>query len=379
MKILVIGQPDSLHTLSFVRFLKSSIANLDITFFPSSPMPVSKDLAAFVDLPYRNPYEAKVPADYYWNSQFSVAPSPFSGNVGDLVSLMSERKFDRIHVNCIQDAGLLLLNAFETGFQKQSKCVSLSIWGNDIYLFQHFPVHNEKIKRLLSFVDIIFPESSREISLASENGFAGLFTPLVQATLLTNSDLAYYRNLLVQKAKRKLITIRSDPASPRTFSTIFLYFLTRYPDLVQEYEICIVGLSPMDTILASELKMIFGNRLTILPSLARNQFLELIAETQIFVSLTRSDGVPNSFLECLALRAYPFFSDQAGLRDWSSRAFFTQVSPYNVDEIRYAIEKIFKVPECTFRRRIEENISALDFYSPEYVSKCVRLGFEVTC
>ena len=148
MKILIISQPDSPHTLSFLRMIKEVYPDGCIHFFPSSPFGLHPAIASLCDscYEYSIPQLKNVYYQAYWDDLVAKPLSSHSGDPKQLKDVITEYQPDFIHVNAMQDAGYLLSAAFELGLDKKFKVI-YSIWGLDLHAFMHNPAHYEKTKK----------------------------------------------------------------------------------------------------------------------------------------------------------------------------------------------------------------------------------------
>ena len=364
MKILILGQPNSQHNVNFVRRLRTVYPLAIIGFFPSSPAAYHPELQDSCDILFSKNDGKLIPMDLYWLDVFEKPLSRFSGSPQYLAQTIDEFQPTFIQINCIQDAGYLLDAALTLPHSWNSFRVNLCIWGNDLFF------HREKIISFLKRVDLIIPESSREINLAASLGYCGQFTCPVEATLVTFEDLVRFFPD-AQKNKRNLILIKGAAQPNRNSSGALIQALSNLRGLLSGYEICILSPSTEDF---KNLQLFTGNdsvSVQYIPNYVnQDHFYKLLAEAKFIFSTNYSDGVPNTFLEACAAFTYPVLSSSASMEDWSE----SNVTLLNVYDVRGAEEKLHKlfINEELIKKAVISNYVSLMRYKEDRVNMIVK-------
>jgi hypothetical protein len=375
MKILVIGQPDSPHTLSFLQMVKQVHPDGCINLFPSSPFGLNSAIASLCDhcYEYLNPQLKYVYHQAYWDDLIAKPLSAHSGEPKQLMDIITEYQPDFVHVNAMQDAGYLLSKAFELGLTKKFKLI-YSIWGLDIHAFMHNPAHCEQIKKFLSYVDLIVPESSRELELAKNMGYRGKFTDLVEATLVTYEQLLSRLPQTIP-AKENLILVKSAFQTQRTNNGVFLKALANCLDLLENWSLIHICPSLEDYKNLQEIAFLQKNfNIEVFTSYVPHQlFLELLSRAKYMTAINISDGVSNTFLESCAAMTYPILSSRASMEDWYSSAHnnVIQLDPYNVIEATKSLRQKFS-DHTQWELSVKYNKAQLERYSDDKVKKIVK-------
>lgn len=300
-KVLVVGMLDSIH---LARWLEQ-FASTDVKFmiFPSTH--------------YRRLHSK---LEVLSDEQFKVFGRKlfrgFSGYLDSIITfrLISDRlgkvmrkcllRFvtsffdpDIIHAIEIQHAGYLM----ECRENYRTKNI-LTNWGSDIYYFQHFKNHREKISRALSWATHYSAECERDYELALDFNFSGVFLPRIPNaggfSFIEKSTDCSSRELILVKtyggefgAGKIAIGAIQEFAKAEPNSRIHFYSVTSdLENSVQE-----IQKSGYGKITYSTLK----------EPLSHDELLEMFRNARIYVGCSKSDGLSTSFLEAICSGAYP--------------------------------------------------------------------------
>jgi hypothetical protein len=371
MKILIISQPESPHTLSFLKMIKRVYPLACIHLFPSTPFPLSPETKALCDYSY---HHSNIPQTIYyqayWDDVIAKPLSEHSGDANQLCEVIKKYRPDFVHVNAMQDAGYLLNKAFEHGLAKDFKLV-YSIWGVDIHAFMHNPSHRDRIIKFLRYVDLIVPESSRELNLAKKMGYLGKFTENVEATLTTYDQIL--SSLPVSANKENLIFVKSAYQAQRTNNGVFLRALANCLDLLKNWQVVLTNPSLEDY---KNLQMLVSeNRVKIkifLNHLPRKVFLEILSRSRYMAAINLSDGVSNTFLECCGSMTYPILSINASMEDWYNPLIknVMQLDPYDVSDATCLLRDLFN-NQSRLEQSVQYNKTLLQRYTEDRVNNIV--------
>jgi glycosyltransferase involved in cell wall biosynthesis len=221
---------------------------------------------------------------------------------------------DIIQTMEIQAAGYLMLGVKERFSGKLPPWI-LTPWGSDIYLFGRLNEHRDKIKHVLAACDYYLCECKRDIQLAQEMGLRGEILPLlpaaggfdlVQASQFRQCDPTSARRLILLKgyqgwAGRALVGLRA---------------IALCADILRGYRVA-VYLANDDVKIAAELvSKSTGVPIEIVPYCKHDDMMRLYGQSRISVSLSISDGVPNSLLESMVMGAFPIQSCTSCADEW---------------------------------------------------------------
>ena len=175
-RILVICMFDSIHS---ARWL-SQFQDQDIEFllFPSSPhRKIHKNLKGLVA--GNNVANYKLfPLSRYFGLPLWIADK-FVDNWfrASLVKrAIKTFKPDFVHAMELQNAGYIAAKAMAS--KSNSKLIATN-WGSDIFWFQQFPKHRQKLEQLLKTADYYSCECNRDVALAKSLGFQGHVMPVI--------------------------------------------------------------------------------------------------------------------------------------------------------------------------------------------------------
>ena len=301
-KVLVVGMLDSIH---LARWIKQFVgAEFDILVFPSS----------YFKFMHPNIHEFKNSNIHIGGAAFlksflgyidSLVTFRFFGNqVGQfmrrfyLLLVVAIYRPDVIHAIEIQHAGYLVSSIKGTSQRR-----ILTNWGSDIYFFQHHIGHQTRIRKALGWATHYSAECTRDYHLAKTFGFAGVELPkipnaggLVQNHLY-NLPISNRSQLIVKcyggtfGLGSMAIEVCEIFLSAQENANIFLYSVT--DDLLENLK---------------QLMIRFPKRIrysTLSDPLSHDEILAEFGKSRVYLGMSRSDGLSTSFLESIALGAYP--------------------------------------------------------------------------
>jgi glycosyltransferase involved in cell wall biosynthesis len=231
-----------------------------------------------------------------------------------LSKLIEGLRPDLIHTLEFQSSGYLTLSAKKYLSSTFPKWIATN-WGSDIYLFGRLKAHREKIKEVLLNCDYYSCECERDIKLAKELDFNGIYLPVFPNT--GGFDLDKLRAVRQAKtSQRKRIMLKGYQHWAGR-SLVGLRALERCADLLGNYEIDIYSASN-DVIIASEL---FTNSTGIVTNIVdsntpHEKILELHAQARISIGLSISDAISTSLLEAMVMGSFPIQSCTSCADEW---------------------------------------------------------------
>ena len=187
MKILFVAQAVSIHTARWISQLSDQGWDLHLfDMLGSFPHP---ELAGVTEYSLLFPRKTRVSSgEVRYGHPFFMRhgwdPFPvslvgflvrrlFKARVGRLASLIERLRPDVIHSFELQTEGYHLPNAARLLGGSLGAPWIVNTWGSDIFYFQQFPEHLEKIKAILRMCNYLIPDCARDVSLARYYGFAG--------------------------------------------------------------------------------------------------------------------------------------------------------------------------------------------------------------
>ena len=335
-KVVALCMLDSIHS---ARWL-SQFQDQETTFlvFPSSPhRRIHPELNRLLDGNHRAKYEIVHLGKYFGLPLWIL--DKFTNNFfrGLLLNLFI-KKYNptTVHALELQNAGYITLKALENNKPKDLKLI-VTNWGSDIFWFQRFPKHKEKIEHLLAIADAYSAECERDVALAKKLGFKGQVMPVIpNAGGFSEANLAMPR---LPAEQRKTIALKGyDGWVGR--AKISLEAVRSMATELQDYEIVVYSANRSVLKLAKNVAKETGLSIKAhgKGKLTHNQVLELFARSKIYVGLSESDGISTSMLEAMAMGAIPVQTSTACCDEWFQDSGVA-VHEISVPEVMDAIRK----------------------------------------
>jgi glycosyltransferase involved in cell wall biosynthesis len=324
-QILVIGMADSVH---LARWLSQFIDQpIDFTLFPSSPHrhihPKLKNLIASAS--QQMTVTLKPPSMRWLALPLSALDIPFNNFFRSqlLRRLITQQKFDLIHVLELQHAGYLLLG---TKLAPNLPKVFITNWGSDIYWFQQFPKHKQKIIQLLKIASFYSAECHRDIDIVKQLGYTGKTMPVIPNSGGINLDEIPKDSL--PPSQRKKIMIKGYTGFVGQ-ALVALKACELAADHLKGYEVVIYSASLKTRIRAIKLRHFHKIRVTILKKRTpHHEMLKHFSEARVYIGISLSDGISTSLLEAMATGCYPIQTNTSCANEWISENSGLIVEPF---------------------------------------------------
>lgn len=337
-KIFVICMLDSIHSARWLRQFKSE--NLDFLLFPSSPHrrlhPQIKELL-------RN--ESKAHYQVVFLGAFFGLPlwiaDKFVDNLfrGTLARAFIKRfKPEFVHALELQNAGYVALKALDNLKPKGLSLITTN-WGSDIYWFQRYPKHKEKLERLMVLSDYHSAECARDLGLAANLGFTGVFLPIIPNAGGFSPDVLSRE--LIPSASRTVIAIKGyDGWVGR--AKVAIEAIAGMVNELSDYELVIYSANRATKRKARAIEQTTGLHFNINSkgAMTHAEVLDLFAKSKVYVGLSESDGISTSLLEAMAMGAIPVQTATSCCDEWfgDTGVAVNQINHRNVqDAIRKAL------------------------------------------
>jgi hypothetical protein len=253
--------------------------------------------------------------------------------------VLCSRGIDYIHAFEIQGAGYLLTEIQST-LLSQPKVI-VTNWGSDIFYYNRFLEHKEKIRNVLTLADLYSAECSRDYELAAELGFSGINLPCIPngggfaigkrgETFIRPSN----RNQILIKGYggifgRAKIVLELIPTIASLFPQATFYIYSVTDDILPE-------IRKLPSNLKSRISVS-----TLRNKLSHSDILHQFAQSRIYVGCSESDGISTSFIESLIYGAYPIQTDTSCANEWIRRGARGSIVPLDsstlLDEICRAL------------------------------------------
>lgn len=228
-----------------------------------------------------------------------------------LVELIKEIQPDLVHSLEMQSQTYHLIKAKE----KLNFKWAYSSWGSDLYYYQNQPNHLKKIKQVLTKLDFLFTDNSRDIKLAEKLGFKGQFLGVFPGG--GGYHLEEMTPVIKPLSKRNLIIIKGyHHWAGRALKV--LNAIQMIKDSLKAYEIYVYSAHPVvvdkiDQInTESTLNIQYSTRAQ---ELAHKDLLVKFGSAKIAIGNSISDGIPNTLLEAIIMGAFPIQSNPGGVSE----------------------------------------------------------------
>lgn len=186
-----------------------------------------------------------------------------------------------------------------------------SAWGTDIYLFPRLAEYGGKIRAVLAACDYFTCDCRRDTATATALGFRGELLPVLPVT--GGLDVARTRRLrpAARPSRRRLVLLKG--VNRALFG---LRALELCRPLLDDYTVGIYSADP-DVRVAAELLAASGAlRIEIVPPSSPDDMLRLHGRARVSLGVSRSDGLPLSALEAMAMGSFPVQTDTSCINEW---------------------------------------------------------------
>lgn len=339
-RILVICMFDSIHS---ARWL-SQFQDQDIEFllFPSSPhRRIHKNLKSLVAGNSAASYKL-FPLSRLFGLPLWIADKLVDNWFRSSLVKRAIKTFkpDFVHAMELQNAGYIAAKAMTS--KSDSKLIATN-WGSDIFWFQQFPKHRDKLKHLLSVADYYSCECNRDVALAKSFGFQGHVMPVIP-----NAG-GFSREVLDQKVPllqdRRVIAIKGYHGWVGR-AKVALEAVEAIASDLEAYRLVVYSANRGTIKFANQIARRTGSDITVFGKgkLSHNQVLELFASAKIYVGLSLSDGISTSLLESMAMGAIPVQTATACCDEWFTDSG-VKVTEITVPKVQEAILAGLKLAE----------------------------------
>jgi len=341
VKILVVGDPGSIHTARFASLLQEM--GHDIRIFQSENYYIQdehlKNITIYVDTITQPPLNNNTLVSFY--------PLKHSSNnlIMDLINKFIHFTLsitNRIHIpnrnriNALKwvikdwDPDIVFsLKMQNDGYtvnqvkqqMKQGfkpKWIHFN-WGTDIEFFAKHPrykdEHLPKIKQVLSLCDYFVADCQRDVDQAKKYGLKGINL----GKQLANGgfdlkEISKIPRLPINKRKTILIKGREWNDIGRAFT--ILKALDQIPHELKDYKIKVILATENVKSVCSFLNETKGINFQIMDKIPYTELLKIFGESRIAISSTHVDGTPSFLIEAMLMGAFPIHSDISSIREW---------------------------------------------------------------
>lgn len=239
----------------------------------------------------------------------------FQGRVSRLASLIRKLRPDIIHSFELQTQSYCLLDVAKMLGGHLGAPWLVNTWGSDIFYYQRFPEHLEKIQDLLRQCDYLIPDCARDEALARAYGFKGRI-PMILPGAGGYPIQAMRRSMSPGPVSARRVVMLKGYQGWAGRAIQALEALLLCQEVLEGYEIVVYAASPATVQRVRELRA--SNRLNVkvLPRSPHAELVKLFGRSRVAIGINETDGVPNAMLEAMTMGAIPVQSDTQSTSEW---------------------------------------------------------------
>jgi len=359
IKILVVGDPGSIHAAKFTSLLEEigyEVRIFQSEFYYDQDEHLKNTLiyVAFPAQPAIN--HNKIIEDkilqyhVHWNmvlnlikGQNNILDFSKYPRVNHLKRVMKEFQPEIIFSLKMQNDGYTVAEAKEKLGKKLPTWVHFA-WGTDLEFFgknpQYAPKHLDLIRKALGSCDYFMADSLRDVNQAQKFGFKGINLGMCLASV--GFDLEEL-NKIKRKSKgqpRKIILIKGRQGGLVGKAFNILRALELIRDDLRDFQIKIIMPTPEVKMVSEYLNLSKGLKFEIVQRLPYKKLLSLFNQSRIAISASEVDGSPLFLMEAMAMGAFPIHSDMESVREWVKNGENGLLFPVdNVEKLSNCIRK----------------------------------------
>lgn len=339
-RILVICMFDSIHSARWLSQFQDQ--DIEFVLFPSSPhRKIHKNLKGLVVGNSVANYKLFPLSRFFGLPLWIVDKFVDNWFRSSLVKrAIKTFKPDFVHAMELQNAGYIASRAMAS--KKNTKLIATN-WGSDIFWFQQFPKHRQKLEQLLKTADYYSCECNRDVALAKSLGFQGYVMPVIPNAGGFSKEVTDRQVPLLQD--RRVIAIKGYHGWVGR-AKVALEAVEAIAGDLKSYRLVVYSANRGTIKLAKQIARRTGLEITVFGKgkLSHSQVLELFASAKIYVGLSLSDGISTSLLESMAMGAIPVQTATACCDEWFADSG-VKVSAITVEKVQQAILAGLKLAE----------------------------------
>jgi glycosyltransferase involved in cell wall biosynthesis len=334
MKVLVIGMADSIHLAKWL--LQFSDSDISFRVISSSPHRlVHPKLNELLQNPnFSMNWVSRCFSFLLWLGD-RILSDRLRGAL--IASEIASFKPDIVHVLEFQNGGYAFLRARELAKATPGYKVLLTPYGSDISWYQNYPNHLRKLQKLLSMADGLSSECRRDELLAAKHGFSGIFLPRIPAFgsihLVPPNPNRAHRNCIAVKGYQ----------NKWGQALVALEALASIAPQLKDLTIEIYSAEGKAISAAKTLHKKTGLEVKIhrKHAMTNEEVLDLFSRSQVYLGLSKSDGISASMIEAMSRGAIPIQSDTSCCGEWLDDGIGGHLVKF--DEVDVIASKVSKV------------------------------------
>jgi hypothetical protein len=311
VRLLVIGFANSVHVARFLQLLDGT--GWEIHLFDSQLATKPHPELPPVVLHAANACEAPEGVEVVLPDDAAQGPD-WNRRVAQLGATLRELAPDVIHSHEIQHGGALV-DAVRRGGQQVDAPWLVTNWGSDILWYGRDASYAPRIRAVMEGCDWFCAECHRDVALARAFGFRGRVVGVWPVA--GGVDLAHAERLRAPgpPSARRAIALKGA-VSANGQGQLALEAITRNADLLDGWELCGYQMNHELAERAAAFAAAAGMRYTQLSGedsrqSTHDELLAMHGRARVHVGLNRTDALSTSFLEAIAMGAFPVQSSSS--------------------------------------------------------------------
>jgi hypothetical protein len=279
-------------------------------------------------------------------------PGLFSGRIRGAIIAYYAWLFepDRIHVMESQNGGYSYLRARSLSRRVSAVPMVLTLFGSDLFWFSRFPKHSAKLTKLLASATALAAEGKRDQDLAVSLGFRGnFFTIMPVSGGISEHEIIMFNpeDLL----SRRSIAVKGYSNSLGLGENALKALAKLPPQHGRNWRVEVFSAEGKAIKYAIKLRRQgYQVRIYKKHQLSQREVMDLLRRSRVFIGVSRSDGLPASFLEAMSQGAFPIQSNTSVAGDWIKSGVTGSLVDYSdVDQISAALEAALSNDDLVLR------------------------------
>lgn len=222
-----------------------------------------------------------------------------------------------------------------------------SSWGSDVFFEHHTPTRADHLRKVFSAVDYYISDCQRDVGIARKHGFTGEVLGVFPVTGAYHLDEMLLYSSSIRPSQRDIIALKGYQNFAGKVLTA-LEALRLVASRLRDYQIIIhsaIGTWASERFnevkaRADALAAETGLKIEFMPLSPVEKMWALFGKSRVSISISASDGLPNTMLESMVMGAFPIQSDTSAASEWIENGINGSIVPYdNPKAIADAVEK----------------------------------------
>jgi glycosyltransferase involved in cell wall biosynthesis len=214
-----------------------------------------------------------------------------------------------------------------------------SPWGTDLYYYQNDPNKLIGIKSVFKRLNFMFADCERDSLIAKRYGFQGVYLGTFPGG--GGYDLDSIDKRLKDFQNRKIILVKGYQNTFGRCNNVLEALLAMEED-IRGYKIVVFAATEEVMKFVNHPRFEILESLNIIGSIGREEVLDLMGQSLIYIGNSISDGMPNTLLEAIIMGTFPIQSNPGGataeIIEHGKNGYLIE-NPENIKEITSVIRK----------------------------------------